>query len=139
MVRLVLASHGPMAQAMLASAAMLCGEKDHVHAICLQIEDSVEQFQARLAACIPENEEVLLLVDIPGGTPSNQGMTLLATHPKLRVLAGMNLMMLLDCMMQMEHATLDVLVDALLASGKESIQEMAFRQRDEDELDAMLE
>lgn len=139
MVNLILASHGPIAEAMLESAAMLYGQNKNIHAICLYSEDGVEEFQKKLRESISEDEESILLVDIPGGTPSNQGMQLMETYPKLRVVAGMNLMMVLEAMIRIDTSELDGLLQLLLRTGKESVQEMKFTERGQDELDRMLE
>lgn len=140
MVTIVLASHGPMAEAMVKSSQMLFGESEHVKAVCLHVEDNTEDFAQTLKNAIEPDHEVLLLVDIPGGTPSNQGMHLLTEFKKLRVVSGMNLMMLLECLIRCEYASVDELAEIAVQSSKNSIQEMKLIRQDEaeDELDDLM-
>lgn len=140
MVNIVLASHGPMAEAMVKSSHMLFGESSHVKAVCLQVEDSIDAFAKRLKEAIEPDQEVLLLVDIPGGTPSNQGMALLTEYPKLRIVSGMNLMMLLECLIRLETMNVDELKEIAMQSSGESIKEMKMiTSTDMDELDALFD
>lgn len=140
MVKIVLASHGPMADAMVKSSHMLFGESEHVTSVCLHVEDSIEAFAKRLKEAIEPDEEVLLLVDIPGGTPSNQGMALLGEYKNLRIVGGMNLMMLLECLIRCERASVDELKEVAMKSSIESIKEMKFIQPNtDDELDALFD
>ena len=48
MVKIILASHGPMAEAMIKSSQMLFGENNYVSAVCLYEDDSIEKFAQRL-------------------------------------------------------------------------------------------
>ena len=48
MIQIILTSHGPMAEAMISSAAMLYGEKDNVTALSLGEDDNIEEFHARM-------------------------------------------------------------------------------------------
>ena len=134
MVTIVLASHGPMAEAMVKSSQMLFGESEHVKAVCLHVEDNTEDFAQTLKNAIEPDQEVLLLVDIPGGTH------LLTEFKKLRVVSGMNLMMLLECLIRCEYASVDELAEIAVQSSKNSIQEMKLIRQDEaeDELDDLM-
>lgn len=139
MVKIVLSSHGPMAEAMVESSKMLYGEVDNVSSVCLYPEDSVVDFSEKLNKEIEGNDEVLLLVDIPGGTPSNQGMFLLERYPNLRVISGMNMMMFLETLIQNKNMNVDELRDSIMSSGKDSIREMRLVSSSNDELDNLLD
>lgn len=142
MIKIICASHGPMASAIIDSAKMLYGESEHVCAITLSIEDTIENFAARLEAESQDNRynEILILVDIPGGTPSNQSMILAATNTKIHVLAGLNLMMLLEAMIQCTVLPCGQLISTLQQSAKNSIQEMKIEATSQkDQLDDLLD
>lgn len=139
MVKIVLASHGPMANAMLESSRMLYGDAENVVAVCLYTQDSTNEFADKLRREIERDEEVLLLVDIPGGTPSNQGMMLLSEYPGLRIVSGMNLMMLLEALIQSGNMNVDDLKNTILRSAQESIKEMSLVISENDELDTLLD
>lgn len=140
MVNIVLASHGPMAEAMIKSSQMLYGKSEYVHSVCLYEEDNIKTFGQSLRNVIEPDKEVLLLVDIPGGTPSNEGMKLLTEYPHLRIISGMNLMMLLECLVHLETADVDELMELAISSSRESVHQMKITQMSEDdELDNLME
>ncbi|CDE23293.1 putative uncharacterized protein [Amedibacillus dolichus CAG:375] len=140
MVKIILASHGPMAEAMIKSSQMLFGENNHVSAVCLYEDDSIEKFAQRLRKKITGNEEVLLLVDIPGGTPCNQGTFLLEQFDNLRIVSGMNLLMLLECLIRCEQMSVDELVEVAIRSSKDSIHEVKLMKNEgSDELDDLMD
>ena len=140
MVKIILASHGPMAEAMIKSSQMLFGENNHVSAVCLYEDDSIEKFAQRLRKKITGNEEVLLLVDIPGGPPCNQGTFLLEQFDNLRILSGMNLLMLLECLIRCEQMSVDELVEVAIRSSKDSIHEVKLMKNEgSDELDDLMD
>lgn len=139
MVKIVLASHGPMAEAMIESSKMLYGEMNNLSAVCLYPEDNSTVFVEKLRNEIDGFEEVLLLVDIPGGTPSNQGMMLLSKFPGLRIISGMNLMMILETLIQCGNMNVDDLKETIIHTGKGSIKEMSLVVDNNNELDDLLD
>lgn len=140
MIKLVLASHGPLAYALVESSKMLCGENEFVTSICLQTDDSVEIFTEKLKNLVNVNEETLILVDIPGGTPSNRAMYLLNEFPKMRVVSGMNLMMLIECIIKADSCTVDELKEYAINTGKTCIGEMKLEHnKSHCDLDDLLE
>lgn len=139
MVKIVLASHGPMAEAMIESSKMLYGEMNNLSAVCLYPEDNSTVFVEKLRNEIDGFEEVLLLVDIPGGTPSNQGMMLLSEFCGLRIISGMNLMMILETLIQCGNMNVDDLKETIIHTGKGSIKEMSLVVDNNDELDDLLD
>lgn len=139
MVKIVLASHGPMAEAMIESSKMLYGEMNNLSAVCLFPEDTTMSFVEKLRKQIDGFDEVLLLVDIPGGTPSNQGMMLLSEFPGLRIISGLNLMMVLETMIQCGNMNVDDLKETIIHTGKESIKEMSLVVDNNNELDDLLD
>lgn len=139
MMKIVLASHGPMAEAMIESSKMLYGEINNLSAVCLYPNDYTNDFIEKLRKEIDGFDEVLLLVDIPGGTPSNQGMMLLSEFPGLKIVSGVNLMMLLETLIQCGNMNVNDLKETIMHAGKESIREMSLVVSNNDELDDLLD
>lgn len=74
MYKVILVSHGPLAQALLESAEFLCGAQQDVETLGLYLGDSVDEFGERVRASIEEGlaaGEVLVLSDIQSGSPFN--------------------------------------------------------------------
>lgn len=140
MIKIILASHGPLAKAIIDSAKMLCGTDDiNITSVCLYEDDNIEDFKTKLIKEIETYEEVLLLVDIPGGTPSNVGMTLSQLYPQLTVISGLNLMMCMEAIIQSGYTSVKEMKSSLMNAGKESIREMKLESAVKDELDDLLD
>lgn len=99
MIGLILASHGDFSKAALASAEMLIGEQEKVEVIGFfpgeSLETLLERFTSaleRLADC----DELLAMVDIQGGSPCNAATVMKMQHPKLHVIAGFSLPLILQ-------------------------------------------
>lgn len=100
MVGIILASHGEFAEGILQSGAMIFGEQENVKAITLMPSEGPEDVKAKMKRAISsfdDQEEVLFLVDLWGGTPFNQANTLFEENKeKWAIVAGLNLPMLIE-------------------------------------------
>ena len=99
MVGIILATHGEFAEGILQSGTMIFGEQENVKAVTLHPSDSPESLKERMLAAIAtfdNQNEILFLVDLWGGTPFNQANTLCGEHPNWAIVAGLNLPMLIE-------------------------------------------
>ncbi|GEL67037.1 mannose/fructose/sorbose PTS transporter subunit IIA [Marinilactibacillus psychrotolerans] len=100
MVGIILASHGEFAEGILQSGAMIFGEQENVKAITLMPSEGPEDVKAKMKRAIAsfdDQDEVLFLVDLWGGTPFNQANTLFEENKdKWAIVAGLNLPMLIE-------------------------------------------
>ena len=100
MVGIILASHGEFAEGILQSGAMIFGEQENVKAVTLMPSEGPDDVKAKMQAAIASfdnQDEVLFLVDLWGGTPFNQANTLFEEHKdKWAIVAGMNLPMVIE-------------------------------------------
>ena len=100
MVGIILASHGEFANGILQSGAMIFGDQPDVKAVTLQPSEGPDDLKAKIEAAIAtfENQdEVLFLVDIWGGTPFNQSNGIINGHEdKWAIVTGLNLPMLIE-------------------------------------------
>ena len=99
MVSIVLASHGTFAEGIKMSGQMIFGPQDDVAAVTLMPEMGPDDLRAKLLEAVSgfENQdEVLFLVDLQGGTPWNQVSLLLDEegHQNWVAVGGLNLPML---------------------------------------------
>jgi mannose/fructose/sorbose-specific phosphotransferase system IIA component len=111
--------HGKFATGLVDASRMIFGEQEGLVAVELLPEDSPETFHSRLRAAVGDGDELLVLVDVKGGTPSNVA-ALLVRDTGCHCLAGANLPMLLEAlgarMAGADAAT--VTQQALLAGGE---------------------
>ena len=100
MVGIILASHGEFAKGILQSSEMIFGQQENVKAVTLMPSEGPNDIRAKLEEAIAsfENQdEVLFLVDLWGGTPFNQANALFEEHKdKWAIVAGLNLPMLIE-------------------------------------------
>jgi len=98
MIGLVVATHGPLGEALLTTVELIIGAQQNALALSLSRSEAPEDLRGRLAEAIAEAGRdcgaVLLATDMFGGTPSNIGMGFLEPG-RVELLTGVNLPMLL--------------------------------------------
>ena len=98
MIGLVVATHGPLGEALLTTVELIIGAQPHALALSLSRSEAPEELRGRLSEAIAqagrECEGVLLVTDMFGGTPSNIGIGFLEPG-RVELLTGANLPMLL--------------------------------------------
>ena len=127
MVGIILATHGDFATGILQSASMIFGEQPNVAAVTLQPSegpDDVRRKMEEAVASFEDPEQVLILVDLWGGTPFNQSNGLIAGHEdKWAIVAGLNLPMLIDAYAsRMMMDTAHELAVQISGSAKEGVR-----------------
>ena len=99
MVSILLATHGDFAEGIFMTGSMLFGEQENVAAVTLQPSEGPDDLRAKMLQAIDgfENkDEVLILVDLWGGTPFNQANFIINGHEdKWAIVAGLNAPMLI--------------------------------------------
>ena len=127
MVNLLLVSHGDLADGMLSAMHLIVGEQEGVIAISLKETDSIDELETRVDAAIEElsvSGSVLLLVDLFGASPFNICVKLIAKHPDLQVVTGINLPMLLETVMQREGQPVEELAKIASEAGRNGIRSL---------------
>lgn len=121
---IILITHGPLAQALLESAEMILGEQTDVQAICLGREDNLETAHARVAEALRvAGGEALALADLFGGTASNAAAWALQEH-RFALVAGVNLPMLLEVLMNREGLDAAALAELAVQTGRQSVTDV---------------
>ncbi|WP_435947160.1 PTS sugar transporter subunit IIA [Dryocola sp. BD586] len=128
MINFILATHGPLADALLASSRMVYGELPHVFPITLSENKGINSFTAEFSAVLKEAAKgadgVIVLCDMQSGTPWN----IASRHafdpqaqPPVAVLAGVNFPMLLLSDEVKHLADLEAAAMQLLAQARDSL------------------
>ena len=100
MVGIILVSHGKLASQLLAVSGLVLGEMDGIEAVDLDPSEGSEDLERKVRQAYQRRNEgagVLALVDIVGGTPGNV-CALLSNELEMKVVAGMNLPMLIKAL-----------------------------------------
>ena len=129
-VPVVLVGHGPLATGLAGAVNMICGPQDRVEVVQLRPEDDTERVAGRLEKALQkmgvgDDDEALIFVDLFGAAPANAAASLMRTHTRLEIVAGMNLPMLVETLLGREGMSARDLADRALEAGKESIRDVA--------------
>jgi PTS system mannose-specific IIA component len=124
MIGLVVATHGYLGRELLNSAQMIIGPVRNAQAVSISRENSMEEIRDAITAAIAEvgkdENGVLIVTDMFGGTPANVSMTFLE-QGKIEVMTGVNLPMLLKFFNSQESIGLEELAGILKSYGQQSI------------------
>ena len=127
MVGIILASHGEFAQGILQSGKMIFGEQENVKAVTLMPSEGPDDLRAKMKdaiASFDNQDEVLFLVDLWGGTPFNQANFLFEEHKdKWAIVAGLNLPMLIEAYgARLSMGSAHEIAAYILKAGKEGVK-----------------
>jgi PTS system mannose-specific IIA component len=97
MIGVVVVTHGQLATELVHGAETIVGDLPHVTAVSIGWHEDTQDARDEIAkaiARVQQDDGVLLLTDMFGGTPSNLAMTFL-TQGRIEVVTGVNLPMLI--------------------------------------------
>lgn len=125
MVGCILTGHGIFAEGVGAALEMVGGPQQDF-AVVTFLEDEAGEYPAKISGAIAEMAEkcgeVVVFCDLMGGTPFNQSMMAGATIPGVRVVTGVNLPMLLECMsVRADGVSAEELVQTAIEIGQTGI------------------
>jgi mannose PTS system EIIA component len=126
--RIIVASHGDLACALMRAVELIAGPQDELHCLSLATGEDVAAFSARLAVLTDTHHPCLVLVDMAGGTPWNVALAQPRLHTQVRVVSGVNLPMLLEVALGRNHHSIDKLANLALEAGTQSVQLGALSQ-----------
>ena len=125
MVGCILTGHGTFAEGVGAALEMVGGPQEDFKAVTF-LEEEAAEFPEKIASAVAELAkkcgEVVVFCDLMGGTPFNQAMMAGAVTPGVRVVTGVNLPMLLECMsMRGDGVSAEELVQTAVEIGQMGI------------------
>ena len=138
----VLVSHGTFAPGLHSVLKMLAGgEREDI--LSASMEDGMgadvftQRFQKAIEA-VKQEDEIILLADIIGGSPLTDALDVLSQKGLLgrtRAFGGMNLPMALTASMMKDGMDMDALADGMLQESRNAIQEMELNMAEEEDAD----
>ncbi len=99
MVGIILASHGEFAEGIFQSGSMIFGDQANVKPCILKPSEGPQDIRKKMEdaiASFDQQDEILFLVDLWGGTPFNQASALKDGHDNWAIVTGLNLPMLIE-------------------------------------------
>ena len=123
MIGMVLVTHGHLADEFIAALEHVVGPQRNISAVCIGPEDDMEQRRREIidqVARVDDGAGVVVLTDMFGGTPSNLAISVMG-RPKVEVLAGINLPMLIKLASLRSNETLADAVRGAQEAGRKYI------------------
>jgi len=124
MIGIVIVTHSQLGEALIDAAAFILGGKpEGTVAVSIDLKENAEVLRDKIEKAIKkvrQDQGVLILTDMFGGTPSNLSYSFLE-EGKIEVLSGVNLPMLIKANSARQEKRLSELAVTLEAFGKRSI------------------
>ena len=122
MLKLLLVSHGGLAQVMLESAEMICGPQEDVRTLGLFPGDSPDALRESITKILDQwgGQETLVLTDIRSGTPFNTVASLMQAY-SFHHISGVNLALLIEALMDRDGMRASEVADELMAVSSQTI------------------
>ena len=124
MTKLVLVSHGTLCEGMRSALKMLTDNEIDIAAVSLG-SSGVGVFRGQLHAAVTATSgDLIIAADLMGGTPCKEATALALSNPeRIRVLAGMNLPMLAECVIAlMTGSPVDEAIVRGLKAGRDGVR-----------------
>jgi PTS system mannose-specific IIA component len=125
MIGILIVSHRQLGEALIDASEFILGNKpDALDSVSIDINESADKLRKKIADGIKkvdQNQGVLILTDMFGGTPSNLSYSFLE-EGRLEVISGVNLPILIKVITLREDMELGKLAQQLEAFGKTTIK-----------------
>jgi PTS system mannose-specific IIA component/fructoselysine and glucoselysine-specific PTS system IIA component len=124
MKEIILATHGHLSEEFKATLELIVGPTDNIRCFCMTKEKSAETGKAELARLIADSNEAQLIVmtDLFGGSAANICAEFLMRGHSFRLIAGLNLPMLLTVeTADSDDTTTESLTQRALDSGGQGV------------------
>lgn len=123
MVNILLISHGPFCEGVLASLEMIAGPQENIQAIQLHPGESPDAYRDKIDDVLGGlTGETIVFCDLKGGTPYNSAGSLKRKY-QFNLITGMNLPMLITVVtMRSSETTMSELTEAALAPFNTGIE-----------------
>jgi mannose PTS system EIIA component len=124
MFGIVIASHGHLAEELLATAKLIIGELPRVAACSVEPSASPDEIRQNIrdaVKLVDSGDGVIVFADLVGGSPCNQSLSL-CRQVRIEVLTGVNLPMLLKASsLRRREGSLTDLAHELAQYGQQNI------------------
>ncbi|MFI3284464.1 MAG: PTS sugar transporter subunit IIA [Erysipelotrichaceae bacterium] len=125
-MKILLLSHGFLANEMKQTASMILGDFAHVTTLSLEEGADIVAYEEKIKSQLDECDEMLVLVDLLGGTPFMTCAKIYRSlddcdKSKFRVVTGMNLAMVLEVINNIDGSNLQELTNIATSIGQKGV------------------
>lgn len=134
----ILVSHGKFANGLNDALSMLAGNREDILSVGLENGKSVDEFTALFTEKVKDisnDDEVILLGDIIGGSPLTNATNVLVNKGiKTVILGGMNLPLALTTVLMKDTVSLDEIANQVLEQARMAMQEFKIVEESEEDI-----
>jgi mannose PTS system EIIA component len=127
-ISVIVVTHGEFGAYLIEAAEGIVGRQSRgVRSIATSSRLSVPEIRAKLEKALNEldgPDGTLVLTDIPGGTPNNLAFPLVKDRPRVELVSGVNLYMLVSAFGHRDRLDLPRLTEKVVADGQRSIRDV---------------
>lgn len=128
MINFIVVTHGEFGAYLIEAAEGIVGRQAQgVRSIATSSRLSVPEIKQKISRALRELESpdgIVVFTDMPGGTPNNLAFPLVKDAPRVEMVSGVNLYMLVSAFSHRERLTLERLVEKIVADGQKSIRDV---------------
>lgn len=125
MVNIIILTHGEFGARLLECAESIAGRQEGgIRNISVLPNSSLDQSRKNLEQAIREvnsDDGLIILADIPGGTPMNIAIPLVKDLPRCSVICGVNVNMVISAFASRKHLSFEKLTAKIIEDGRKSI------------------
>lgn len=129
MTGIVVTGHGHFAEGVMSAISLVAGEQEQICAVNFIKDEGVEELKSHMAQAVRELEsrDVLVMVDILGGSPFHVAAGLAAeeTGKNLKIVAGANMASIVQAVFMREHVPFDQLPAEVAEAGRQGVVDVS--------------
>lgn len=122
---IIVAAHGRLARELINSTEMIFGKQENIQAIEFIPGENTENLKNKYKECLKNvegSEEVLILVDLFGGSPYNAAFEIALPNENMDILTGVNVPMLLEILEMRENLSIKDIISNINDSKNQYIR-----------------
>lgn len=138
-MHIIVAAHGKLAAELVNSAEMIFGKQENIYRIEFVPGENTENLKNKYNEClknIEASKEVLIIVDLFGGSPYNAAFEIVMTNKNIDILTGASLPMLLEILAIREDSNIEDIIKNINDNKNQYIRscKQSLKYIDEEEL-----
>jgi PTS system mannose-specific IIA component len=128
MVSLLVITHGEFGAYLVEAAEAIVGpQREGVRSLAISPRHSIEEIRGRVRELVEEldgPDGLVVASDMPGGTPTNVALPLISGRPKVFMVSGVNLYMLVGAFGRRAALPPGELAARMVEDGRRSVNDM---------------
>lgn len=136
MIGIIVSGHAKFASGLSEALKLIAGEQENY--IAIDFDDDVNKLQQDLTNAFDQlssMDNIIVLCDLPGGSPFKVAATLAQNKDNIKVIGGVNMPMLAEVAMARNIIDdFDELLNQVMNTGKEQILKFEIKKRENNDL-----